>query len=1059
MIKTILVVLLFCTSNLIFSQDSPIAVDPTPISGLSSSEFADIQLVIDESAGVQTSPADNVADRQSLADFINLFGAVDYGTDGPGSTTFGLSITPTNGLGSGLYAVDNSDTTINDGDAIGLGDEILLFDNLGGDLEGRANGNLYFVISNNGAQVSLTQSASLNTWHPVNSDHNDMVSLNGISGGSASVTYSINLVQTITDADGDSDSAVLNLTEANASGGSAEYVFNFLDDGPNVVAPTALSEVNSSDFADDKMIVDESAGQQANPSDNETDRQSSANFSEYFSDVTVTGADGTSVNYGTDGAGNVAFALRIINASGSSANGLGSGIYALDDTGTSSADGDGIGQGAEVLLFNSFGFIEGRIGSASGDLYFTVSNNGSEITLTQSMLNIWHDNTSSNNEMVSIKGLGGDGSTTYDINLVQTITDADGDSASSSLSLADGGGANDNEYAFNFVDDGPSIGAAGALNATAVLDESQLPTAGDGVYSASLNLASVFGVNSYGTDGAGSTSYSVSFDNTAGAASGLYLLDNTNPDGKGASIDLVDQGNGTVKGIAGISEVFTISEDANGVLTFEYSNQTDPANIWHANTGSHDDSVSITTAVANQLVVTKSVTDADGDTGSQSLDIGQSVLSLEDDGPTAHNDMIFTDGAQSNNVVLVIDRSGSMGNDSGVNDPNSSGNYTRMEVLQNSIEQLLTSYEGLGTLNVQIVSFAGDITYHGWFSADGSNSATENAMNIINSLYPNGSSDYDDALQLVIDSYTDNSPPSTADNTTLYFISDGNPNTEANKQATLDFESTWESFLNAAGSEITNSYAVGIGTGIITTEYLDVVYYGNSYTITDPTDPRFRGEDNTIIVEDFTDLSIVLMGTIQSSMGNVLDGSLSAGGMSDNYGTDGANQIIAFEHDGTVYSAAIYGSSHTITSADGGTFTFYFEDIGVNSAGDFDYTVSTGPGVDVTEVFTYTIQDADGDTASANLEICVDREVLAIEDVSFSNLNYYPSPVLNILYINNVNTITKTIFYDINGKKLLEEIHQSNNVELKVDKFKIGVYFLEVYSNNQTETLKIIKGE
>ena len=193
--------------------------------------------------------------------------------------------------------------------------------------------------------------------------------------------------------------------------------------------------------------------------------------------------------------------------------------------------------------------------------------------------------------------------------------------------------------------------------------------------------------------------------------------------------------------------------------------------------------------------------------------------------------------------------------------------------------------------------------------------------------------------------------------------------------------------------------------------------------------------------------------------GNVVDGSLAAGGLADNYGADGAGQLISFEHDGTVYSATSYVTFHTITTADGGTFIFYFEDVGVNVAGNFEYTASTGTGAEVTEVFTYTLRDADGDTASANLEICVDHETLAIEDLFLSNLNYYPNPVVNTLHINNVTTIIKIIVYDINGKKLLEKIHQSDKVELKVDKLKIGVYFLKVYSKDRIKTIKIIKGE
>ncbi len=687
MLKTILVFLLLCTSNLIFSQDSPTAVDPIPISGLTNSEFDDVKLTVDESAGAQANPADNLADRESIADFINLFGAVDYGTDGAGSTTFGLSIS-TDGVGTGLFALDATASN-------GKGAEILLFDTAGF-IEGRTNtssGDLYFTISNTGSEIILNQSANFNIWHPENTNHNDIVSLNGISGGSTSVTYSINLVQIITDADGDSDSAVLNLTEANTSAGSTEYVFNFLDDGPTAVAPTSISDASGIEFEGAKLTVDESADSQnsdrlilrelvstytvvavftasdtyddapvnyaidpnsinasyfainqcgfvtltgsglaeieANPAldslivnviitygeggaqlpihseatigiksthiveqleidlnnlieevnlmvaaevvtpfpggntttnatitsgvysqtapatfggtiifdgegdansififktvgaidttagtvfefingatannilfvsdgavtlgagsdisgtfittagsitigegvnlegrglsidgsinnygniyvptynvgDNADDKQSHADFNEFFSNVAVEG-DGTTSSYGADGAGLALFSLKLNITNGNNADGsVGSGIY------------EGIENGSEILLFDDNGVIKGMV---DNDVYFTVTNNGSKITLTETSFNIWYDD-----EIVSLKGLGGDSTVdipiTYDINLNQTIIDADGDSAISSLSLTDGGGIDNSEYVFSFKDDGPQF--------------------------------------------------------------------------------------------------------------------------------------------------------------------------------------------------------------------------------------------------------------------------------------------------------------------------------------------------------------------------------------------------------------------------------------------------------------------------------------------------------------------------------------------------------------------------------------------------------------------------
>ena len=54
-------------------------------------------------------------------------------------------------------------------------------------------------------------------------------------------------------------------------------------------------------------------------------------------------------------------------------NGLGSGVYALD------ANAAG-GKGSEIILYQDGSDIVGRVGTTD---YFTISNSGTEITLTQ----------------------------------------------------------------------------------------------------------------------------------------------------------------------------------------------------------------------------------------------------------------------------------------------------------------------------------------------------------------------------------------------------------------------------------------------------------------------------------------------------------------------------------------------------------------------------------------------------------------------------------------------------------------------------------------------------
>jgi len=229
------------------------------------------------------------------------------------------------------------------------------------------------------------------------------------------------------------------------------------------------------------------------------------------------------------------------------------------------------------------------------------------------------------------------------------VTDADGDWATASLSLGAG--------VFKIEDDGPSasVNVEATLD-TLRLDESALPPAGDGVRTTTADFADNFTTPiSYGTDGPGSVSYTLVLSGES-VGSGLYALDPTDKSGtdgdgfgQGAQILLSMDGNDVV-GKVDATEYFRISVDADGVVTFTQTN-----NIWHGNTGDHDDAEWLATALAGDLKLVQTVTDADGDTATASVDLGAGVFKIEDDGPglfmpeTAHLvDMVNTTHSLTN---------------------------------------------------------------------------------------------------------------------------------------------------------------------------------------------------------------------------------------------------------------------------------------------------------------------------------------------------------------------------------------------------------------------------
>uniref|UniRef100_UPI00261EC2ED retention module-containing protein n=1 Tax=uncultured Methylophaga sp. TaxID=285271 RepID=UPI00261EC2ED len=175
-------------------------------------------LTVDESALADGSGEAGASTTASY-DFSGFFTG-GFGADGPAGTDSESYALNLNGVdvGSGLFVVDNADTSSTDGDGFGQGEEILLNQD-GNQIVGSAGGVDYFTISvNDDGEVTLTQLE--NIWHADTTNPDDSQSM-------VLDAELLTLVKTITDADQDSAEATLDLGGVN---------FNFEDDAPAIEA-------------------------------------------------------------------------------------------------------------------------------------------------------------------------------------------------------------------------------------------------------------------------------------------------------------------------------------------------------------------------------------------------------------------------------------------------------------------------------------------------------------------------------------------------------------------------------------------------------------------------------------------------------------------------------------------------------------------------------------------------------------------------------------------------------------------------------------------------------
>jgi T1SS-143 domain-containing protein len=99
----------------------------------------------------------------------------------------------------------------------------------------------------------------------------------------------------------------------------------------------------------------------------------------------------------------------------------------------------------------------------------------------------------------------------------------------------------------------------------------------------------------------------------------------------------------------------------------------------------------------------------------------------------------------------------------------------------------------------------------------------------------------------------------------------------------------------------------------------------------------------------------------------------------DAVGQDGGASVKSITYNGTVYNIAAGGS--TTINAAGGTLV-------LNSTGAYTFTPKTnGMSDDVTDVFSYTMQDRDGDTSSATLSVTTNGDDTPIVSAGFNQVD------------------------------------------------------------------------
>ncbi|MCL1144127.1 Ig-like domain-containing protein [Shewanella gaetbuli] len=336
-------------------------------------------------------------------------------------------------------------------------------------------------------------------------------------------------------------------------------------------------------------------------------------------------------------------------------------------------------------------------------------------------------------------------------------------------------------------------------------------------------------------------------------------------------------------------------------------------------------------------------------------DSGSLTINIVDDVPKTTDitqNLMTTPDPITTNITIVLDVSGSMGGGAG-------NGMTYLQTAVDALTSLIHEVDKTGDVNVQLVSFASGATTTGWLIDDIAEAITK-----LEALIADGGTNYANALSTVMNS----GDLPDADQSFLYFISDGEPNSGGKVDASL--QATWETYLNSgANGESLYDIAFGIGIGnAILTEILPISY------------PEPDGQEQYAVqVDDANDLTSTIIEYFED---NSISGSL---GIINTNATDGVligadgGIVSSITIDGTTYQYNGVDESQAITTSLGGVFTINF------ITGIYNYSIDVNRNVlNQQENIEVVLTDNDGD--SSNLDLVLNIDYYAGIDANTNNI-------------------------------------------------------------------------
>ncbi|SEH84037.1 T9SS type A sorting domain-containing protein [Epilithonimonas hominis] len=153
--------------------------------------------------------------------------------------------------------------------------------------------------------------------------------------------------------------------------------------------------------------------------------------------------------------------------------------------------------------------------------------------------------------------------------------------------------------------------------------------------------------------------------------------------------------------------------------------------------------------------------------------------------------------------------------------------------------------------------------------------------------------------------------------------------------------------------------------------------------------------------------------------------------------------------------------------------TVVFTDTSTNSPTGWNWTFSGGspatattktvnvnyntPGLYQVKLVVANYNETDTMTKAGYINVVTDCSSLGMENIKIDKVLVFPNPAKEVLCLQSPKEVQKIEIFDMSGRKILQKIVNKKEDQINIEILKSGIYILKTYTDNSSQTFKIIK--